>query len=99
MRRAAVSIAANIAEGKGRAAQRDFARFLSIARGSLFELESHLIIAHRLQFVTSAELAPLLDQCQDVGRLLNGLLRRVRASPDLPARIAPYPQLTADGGG
>jgi four helix bundle protein len=78
LRRAAVSVPANIAEGHGRrAAHRDFARFLQIAHGSLMEVETYVVIVERLRYFTPEELAPVRDLAAHVGRLLNGLRRRV----------------------
>jgi four helix bundle protein len=75
MRRAASSIPANIAEGRGRGGQTEYVRFLRIAYGSLCELETHLQLAHRLEFVDSERLSDLLARTSEVGRLLNGLIR------------------------
>ena len=79
LRRAAVSVPANIAEGRGRGSQRDFARFLVIARGSLMEVESHLLVACRLNFLSGDQIAAVVQIRDEVGRLLNGLLRRIHA--------------------
>ena len=78
VRRAAVSVPANIAEGHGRSSPADYARCLAIARGSLMELETHLIVAQRLEYIGSEELTYALTLSGEVGRILNGLLRRAR---------------------
>ena len=75
LRRAAVSIPANIAEGQGRLHHADFRRFLSIARGSLTEAETHLLIANRLSYVSREQIIEVWKLAQEVGRLLNGLIR------------------------
>jgi four helix bundle protein len=73
MRRAAVSIPSNIAEGQGRSTTRDFLHFLSIAQGSVKEVETQILIAERLDYATKQTTASLLDQTKQVGRLLSGL--------------------------
>lgn len=73
VRRAAVSVPANIAEGRSRIGTREFARFLSIARGSLAELETHILLAQRLGYVEPANTAPILARIADIGRMLNAL--------------------------
>ncbi len=78
IRRAAVSITGNIAEGHGRQQRRDFGQFLSIARGSLMELESHFDIAEQLGYVTHSELERLRDLADEVSRLLSTLQRKIR---------------------
>ena len=82
-RRAAASIAANIAEGYGRASKPIYLNFLRIARGSLKELETHLILAERIGLLAAGTAAPLLDQTDEVGRMLHGLITRVEAQPSL----------------
>ena len=79
-RRAAVSVPSNIAEGEGRGSDPDFVRFLYIAHGSLRELETQLMLADRLRLSSAEKINPLLDRCGDVGRLLNGLVRRLRTA-------------------
>lgn len=74
-RRAAVSIAANIAEGTGRATKKDFVKFLRIAQGSLRELETYLILATDLELANPSEVDPLLSQAESVARLLNRLIQ------------------------
>lgn len=71
--RAAVSIPANIAEGRARPHVKEFLQFLGIACGSLAELETHLEIAGRLEFIKPAALEDLLNQTDVLGRMLNGL--------------------------
>jgi four helix bundle protein len=78
MRRAAVSIACNIAEGHGRQTSRDRARFLCIARGSLLELETQAFIAGDLQFLTQRQTDIIVDACNELARQLNALLRHYR---------------------
>ena len=78
LRRAAVSVASNIAEGKGRFSDRELSQFLSVARGSVFEIETQLAIALALEFLTAAQAQQLEDRCGEVGRLLNGLIKAVR---------------------
>jgi four helix bundle protein len=86
LRRAVVSVPANIAEGQGRGSQADFARCLTIARGSLMEVETHLIVAERLKYLSPAEVRPALALSSEVGRILNGLIRRVRTRARESAR-------------
>jgi four helix bundle protein len=73
IRRAAVSIPSNIAEGQGRSTTRDFLHFLSMARGSLMEAETQITIAQRLGYVERQQEATLLEATAEIGRLLNGL--------------------------
>lgn len=75
IRRAAVSIPANIAEGHGRLHRGDYVRYLSIARGSLTEAETHLQIAVRLGYIKRDQAKQVWALFQEVGRLLNGLIR------------------------
>ncbi len=82
MQRAAVSVPANTAEGQGRQYKTEFIQHLSIAYGSLTELETHIQIAQRLNYFKVGEAERLLDRTGKVGRVLNGLLRFLRrASP------------------
>jgi four helix bundle protein len=73
VRRAAVSVPANIAEGQGRNSAREFHQFLAVARGSLGEVETHLLIAQRLRYLDEATTEALIRQTTEVGRLLHGL--------------------------
>jgi four helix bundle protein len=73
IRRAAVSVPSNIAEGQGRNTTRDFLHFLSIAQGSVKEVETQVLIAERLTYVTKQVSGGLVAQTTEVGRLLSGL--------------------------
>ncbi|HTR66941.1 MAG TPA: four helix bundle protein [Terriglobales bacterium] len=75
IRRAAVSIPSNIAEGQGRLSRGEFKQFLGHARGSIFELESQLLIARSLDYFGDEETRILLGKVAEVARILNGLLR------------------------
>jgi len=80
MRRAAVSIPCNIAEGAARQTKKEFAQFLHVARGSLSELDTQLEIAGRLGYMPAEGQRLLQSSCQAVDRLLNGLVRSMRTS-------------------
>ena len=80
MRRAAVSIPSNIAEGQARSSTKEFVNFLSIARGSLAELETQLMICVRLKYLQQSQIEPVMDLCSEVGRMLNGLIGRLSTS-------------------
>src|ERR1700733_8622769 len=71
MRRSAVSVPSNIAEGQGRATRGEFQQFLGHARGSLYELETQIVIAEKLRFVATAERDCLLAEARELGRILN----------------------------
>ena len=74
MRRAAVSIPSNIAEGQGRASRGEFQHFLGIAKGSLFELETQVVIAVRLHVMHDPDGQSLQYRISEVGRIVNGLV-------------------------
>ncbi len=78
VRRAAVSIPSNIAEGQGRQTTRDFLKFLSIANGSLREVETQTMIAGRLGYISEQESSELLELAAEVGRLRYGLVRSLQ---------------------
>jgi four helix bundle protein len=75
MRRAAVSIASNIAEGCGRQGDRELARFLRIARGSVHEVESQFILASELGYLNRETCADLERSTAELSRMLNRLIR------------------------
>ncbi|QBX38802.1 four helix bundle protein [Brevundimonas sp. S30B] len=77
VRRSAISVPSNVAEGCARRSSGDFVRFLSIARGSLAEAETQLIIAERLGYVEQAELASLLENADEISRMLAGLINKL----------------------
>ena len=77
--RSAVSVPANIAEGHARFSGRDYSRFLAIAKGSLMELETHLVIAQRLGYLAQRDYDDLLQQVDQLARMLSTLRRRVDA--------------------
>jgi four helix bundle protein len=74
LRRCAVSIPSNIAEGAGRIHTREFIRHLGIARGSLFEAETQIRISHRLNYSSPECIQPLLGTVGELGRMLHGLI-------------------------
>jgi len=78
IRRAAVSIPSNLAEGFARQTNGDFARFLAIANGSLAELETQMIIAVNLGFVHHDELKEADGLASEVGKMINALSRKLR---------------------
>ncbi|NEP56088.1 MAG: four helix bundle protein [Symploca sp. SIO2G7] len=78
IQRAAVSIPANIAEGKGRYHLGEYIHHLSIANGSLNELETHLLIAERLSYLGNSELHPVFELTQKVGKMLNTLIKTLK---------------------
>lgn len=80
MRRAAVSVPSNIAEGKGRYSHKDFVHFLYQARGSLLELETQLSIAHDLEYIEQPAFESLESETEELGRILNGLINRFQVS-------------------
>jgi len=78
LQRAGVSIPANIAEGRARQHTKEFLQHLSIAYGSLAELETHILIAERLKYIGSDESNELVDKTATVGRMINGLRRSLK---------------------
>jgi len=78
VRRACVSVPANIAEGQGRSGSKEFLHHLSIAHGSLREAETHPLISQRLGYTDDPTCDALLKQASEVGRLLQGLMNSLR---------------------
>ncbi len=79
IRRAATSIPSNIAEGWGRGSTREYVQFLTIARGSASELDTHLVIARNLGFLEEPQSKVLQGLSVDVSKMLNQLIRSLRA--------------------
>jgi four helix bundle protein len=77
LRRAAVSIPANIAEGHARKSSREFVQHLSIAYSSLAELETHVQIAQRLDYISADKTSSLLETTAEIGRMLNRLRQSI----------------------
>ena len=78
LRRAAVSVPVNIAEGRGRFGKREFRQFVSIARGSIAEVETLLALAERLEFATTSACEEANALCSQVARMLTRLHQRLR---------------------
>jgi len=81
IRRAAVSIPTNIAEGAARNSSKEFAHFVSIAQGSASELETELIIAYRLGYLSETLFSKPLADLEQIGRMITGLTQRLRRVP------------------
>ena len=79
VRRAGVSIPANIAEGYGRENTGSYIQFLRVAQGSLKELETHLLLSGRVQLTSRGQTDSLLEKCEVVGKLLRSLIRALQA--------------------
>jgi four helix bundle protein len=86
MRSAALSIPSNIAEGNGRWSTRDYRHFVVQARGSAYELETHILVAQRRKFFTREQATVLLSLTKEVCRLINGLIRHLDGDPFDDAR-------------
>ena len=78
LRRAAVSVPSNIAEGQGRRLRKQFALFLRTARGSIQEVETQIMIAERLGYAQADNVGPVLARADEISRLLSGLLRSLK---------------------
>jgi four helix bundle protein len=80
LRRAAVSVISNIAEGSGRQGDREHVRFLRIARGSVCEIECQLLLSRDIGYLKSDSWKALDQECQDLSRMLNRLIRSLEAN-------------------
>ena len=80
LRRAAVSVPSNIAEGKGHKSNKEFSHFLVHARGSLLELETQLLIAEELEYLSREQGQRLAETAEKVGRSLSGLINSLHES-------------------
>jgi four helix bundle protein len=79
LRRASVSVPSNIAEGQARFSQKEFHHFLSMARGSLVEIETQLLIARNLKYIQPEKAEILLAAADELGRILNGLIASIKS--------------------
>jgi four helix bundle protein len=79
IRRASVSIAANIAEGFGIETTASFIHFLRVSQGSLKELETHILLSERVGFITEQTMEPVLQEIDRIGRMLRNLIRSLEA--------------------
>ena len=77
MRRAAISIPSNIAEGQQRKSPKEFVNFLSVARGSKAELQTQLYIYYKLQFFSKEQIKPALSLLSEIGKMLSKLMETV----------------------
>jgi four helix bundle protein len=80
LRRAAVSVPSNIAEGQARFSRKEFHHFLSQARGSLVEIETQLTIAENLGYLGPNQTRSLLDKASELGKILNGLIASIKSA-------------------
>jgi four helix bundle protein len=78
IRRSAVSIAANIAEGHGRENSGAFVQYLRMSQGSLKELETHLMLATRVNLAREEDVVPFLKRCDDLGKMIRSLIRSIQ---------------------
>jgi four helix bundle protein len=91
IRKAAVSVPANIAEGWGRGSAKEYIQFLLDARGSLMELLSHFAVAHELACVQQTNFEQIETRIEDVGKMPNGLISSLRAQHSTPTPQSQFP--------
>ena len=94
LRRAAVSVVSNIAEGHQRNHLGEYLHHLSIARGSLAELETQLMVAETVEYVTGHDTKPLMEDADEIGRMLSGLMRRLASRSQSVRSYVRHPPLT-----
>ncbi len=83
MRRTAVSIVSNIAEGKGRESIQEYLHFLAISQGSLTELETQILLSIRLRYLSEIDAETPLSLCDEIGRMLNTMRTKLKAASQL----------------
>ncbi len=81
IRRAAVSIPSNIAEGYGRNGQKEYCRYLNIARGSKYEVETQLMISVRLGYSDEEQIRTAMTLCDEIGKMLNAMIAKLSPDP------------------
>jgi four helix bundle protein len=91
LRRAAVSVASNVAEGHGRTTSGEFVQFLGQARGSLCEIETQIIIARELVYIDGQQESRLIARVDELGRILNGLIGSIKSRKLQRATLTPRP--------
>lgn len=79
LRRSAISVPSNIAEGWARGSSKDYSRHLMIARGSLMELETQIEIAYELEFIDKPTYSAIIRNVEEIGKMLNGLINSIKA--------------------
>jgi four helix bundle protein len=92
LRRASVSVPSNIAEGQARRSTNEFLQFLSIAEGSLAELETQLLLSAELSYCKQTDLDPSLKEIDELQKMLVGLKRKLSSYSPLVTRQSPLPQ-------
>jgi len=78
IRRCAISVPSNIAEGFGRWSTQEYIRFLQISRGSLYELQTQLEVCGNIGYISDGKLGTLFPICDEVGKMLNGLIKKLK---------------------
>jgi four helix bundle protein len=96
MRRAAVSIPSNIAEGSARGTRRDFRQFVKIAKGSNCELQTQLLLAGRLRYAPQNQIDGLESMTHEIGQMLSGLSKYLEAPPKPKAKQTENGQLRTE---
>jgi four helix bundle protein len=79
IRRASISVPANIAEGYGRVSRKEYVRYLQIALGSLRELDTHLVIAERVALVSQQQISPVFKEVDELSRLIVSTINKLTA--------------------
>ncbi|MCP4709763.1 MAG: four helix bundle protein [Planctomycetes bacterium] len=78
IRRSAISIPSNIAEGYGRHGAKEYGRYLQISRGSLYELQTQLEVCININYLNDNELKKILPVCDEIGKMLNSMIKKLR---------------------